>query len=134
MVALLLGAVAGLRTMTAPAALLLVRHPSRTAGVLAVMALAEYAGDLYPEAPARTALGPLLARIASGAFCGWFVNRSATPARAHAGVALGALGAVAGAYAGLALRRRAIARIGPVPAAIAEDVVALASAILIARR
>ena len=56
MVALLLGAVAGLRTMTAPAVLLLVRHPSRTAGVLAVMALAEYAGDLYPEAPARTAL------------------------------------------------------------------------------
>jgi len=133
-VALLLGAVAGLRTMTAPAVLLLVRRPSRTAGALAVMALAEYAGDLYPEAPARTAPGPLLARIASGAFCGWFVNRSGTPARARAGVALGALGAVAGAYAGLSVRRRAMARIGPVPAAIAEDVVAIAGALLIARR
>ena len=132
MVALLLGAVAGLRTMTAPAVLLVVRRPSRSAGVLAVMALAEYAGDLYPKAPARTAPGPLLARIASGAFCGWFVNRSRTRARAVAGACAGALGAVAGAYGGLSIRRRAMERIGPVPAAIAEDVVALASAFLVA--
>jgi len=132
-VALLLGAVAGLRTMTAPAVLLLVRRPSRAANVLAVMALAEYAGDLYPKAPARTAPGPLFARIVSGGFCGWFASRT-TPARGVAGAALGALGAVAGAYAGLSLRERAMERIGPVPAAIAEDVVALASAVLLARR
>ena len=132
MVALLLGAVAGLRTLTPPAVLLRVRRPSRTANVLAVMALAEYAADLYPKAPARTAPGPLLARIVSGAFCGWFVSRS-TPARAVAGAGLGALGAVAGAYAGLSLRRRAMARFGPVPAAIGEDFVALASAVLVAR-
>ncbi len=132
MVALLLGAVAGLRTLTPPAVLLLMRRPSRAANVLAVMALAEYAADLYPKAPARTAPGPLLGRIVSGAFCGWFVSRS-TPARAVAGAALGALGAVAGAYAGLSLRERATERIGPVPAAIGEDVVALASAVLIAR-
>jgi uncharacterized membrane protein len=97
------------------------------------MALAEYAGDLYPKAPARTAPGPLLARIASGAFCGWFVSGSGARTRAVAGACLGALGAVAGAYAGLSLRRRAMARIGAVPAAIAEDVVTLASAALIAR-
>jgi uncharacterized membrane protein len=133
MVALLLGTVAGLRTMTAPAVLLLVRRPSRAAGVLAVMALAEYAGDLYPKAPARTAAGPLLARIASGAFCGWYVNRSGPRTRAVAGPCAGALGAVAGAYGGLLIRRRAMARIGPVPAAIVEDVVALAGAVLIAR-
>jgi uncharacterized membrane protein len=130
-VALLLGAVAGLRTLTPPAVLLLMRRPSRAANVLAVMALAEYAADLYPKAPARTAPGPLLGRIVSGAFCGWLVSRS-TPARA-VGAGLGALGAVAGAYAGLSLRERATKRIGPVPAAIGEDVVALASAVLIAR-
>ena len=132
MVALLLGAVAGLRTMTAPAVLLLVRRPSCAANVLAVMALAEYAGDLYPKTPARTAPGPLLARTVSGAFCGWFVSRS-TPPRAVAGAGLGALGAIAGAYAGLSLRERAMKRIGPVPAAIGEDVIALASAVLLAR-
>jgi len=131
-VALLLGAVAGLRTMTAPAVLLLVRRPSRVANVLAVMALAEFAGDLYPKAPARTAPGPLLARIVSGAFCGWFVSRT-TAARGVAGAGLGAIGAAGGAYVGLSLRSRAMARFGPVPAAIGEDVIALAAAVLVAR-
>ena len=133
MVALAIGVVAGLRTMTAPAALWLARGPSPAAGVLALMALAEYAGDLYPRAPARTAPGPLLGRIVSGAYCGWSVTKNtATPG--VVGAVLGITGALAGAYAGLALRQRAMARIGAVPAALAEDLVAAAGALLILRR
>ena len=133
MVALLLGALAGLRTMTPPAALSLVRGPSPAAAALAVLALAEYAGDLHPRAPARTAFAPLAARICSGAYCGWCVSGSAT-APAVAGAALGAAGAVAGAFIGLALRERAAARIGAVPAALGEDAIAAAGALLLAQR
>ena len=132
MVALLIGFVAGLRTMTAPSALWLVRGPSPTAGALAVLALAEYAVDLCPNTPARTAPAGLMGRIVSGAYCGWSVTKStATPPVVGAG--LGVAGALAGAYIGLALRERASARLGAVPAAIAEDVVAAAGALLILR-
>ena len=41
------------------------------------------------------------------------------------------LGALAGAYGGLALRRRAIGAIGSVPAALLEDAVAIAGAVAI---
>lgn len=128
--AFLLGCVAGLRTFTAPAVLWLTRHTSLLAYLLAVAALAEYFVDLLPNVPARTSLGPLAARIVSGAFCGWGLAWTAGGLTVAAAVA-GALGAVVGAYGGLALRRRAIALIGSVPAALAEDVVAIVGAILI---
>ncbi len=126
--ALLLGMVAGLRTFTAPAVLALMRHRSLWAYILALAALAEYAADLYPKAPARTGIPGLTARIVSGAACGWVVAAGASP---WLGAALGVLGALAGAYGGLALRRRAIGAIGSVPAALLEDAVAIAGAVAI---
>jgi uncharacterized membrane protein len=128
--ALLLGLVAGLRTMTAPAVLWLVRHRSPVAYVLGVFALLELAGDLSPKAPARTGFAGLSARLVSGAFCGWVVTAWAGRP-AVVGAALGAAGAAIGAFGGLAARRRAIALIGPVPAALLEDAVAIAGAIAI---
>jgi uncharacterized membrane protein len=47
------------------------------------------------------------------------------------GVLLGAVGAVAGAYIGLAARRRAIEAIGRVPAALLEDALAIVGAVLV---
>jgi uncharacterized membrane protein len=128
--AFLLGCVAGLRTFTAPAVLWLMRHTSLLAYVLGVAALAEYFADLLPKVPARTSVGPLVLRMASGAFCGWGLAWSGGGLTIAAAV-VGALGAILGAYGGLALRMRAIALIGRVPAALAEDLVAILGAILI---
>jgi uncharacterized membrane protein len=129
--AFLLGVVAGLRTFTAPAVLWLMRHTSLLAYLFGVAALAEYVGDLLPNVPARTSLFPLLARMASGALCGWALNWSAGGWTIAAAAVAGALGAVAGAYGGLALRSRGIARIGRVAAGLGEDLVAIVAAVLI---
>ena len=99
--ALLLGVVAGLRTFTAPAALSLWRHFGPLGYALGALAVLEYVGDLHPRTPPRTGTLGLLARCASGAFCGWGVT-TAHDASAATGVALGVAGALIGAYGGLA--------------------------------
>jgi uncharacterized membrane protein len=127
----ILGVVSGLRTFTALAVVLLARG-NRVAGiVVAVLALAEYVGDLLPNTPSRTRPGPLIARMVSGAFVGWFVMRAdAAPTAQHVlGAIVGALGAIAGAYGGHALRLKAITRIGAIPAGLVEDLIAIGLAI-----
>jgi uncharacterized membrane protein len=124
-----LGFVAGLRAMTPPAVLRLVRDGNKAAYLAALGALGEYAADLAPNAPARTQPGALLARAWSGAYCGRRLAPSSD--RLIAGMALGAVGAIAGAFGGLAVRRRAMELVGPVPAALLEDAVAIAAAVLI---
>lgn len=128
--AALIGVVAGLRTFTAPAVLWLVRHRSPVAYLLGVLALLEFAGDLSPKTPARTGLVGLAARVISGAFCGAAITAPAGHSL-FIGALLGALGAVVGAYGGLAARLRAIALIGPIPAALLEDAIAIAGAVAI---
>jgi uncharacterized membrane protein len=126
--ALVLGLVAGLRTLTAPAVLWLVRHRSPVAYALGVLALLEFVGDLSPKSPPRTAAAGLVARLISGAFCGWALTAPAGRP-GLVGAAIGAAGALAGAYLGLAARTRAISSIGRVPAALVEDAVAIAVAV-----
>ncbi len=128
--ALLLGVISGLRTFTAVAALWLLRHTGPVAYGLGVVALLEYCGDLYPNAPPRTGATGLIARLLAGGFCGWAVT-AAAGSSPIAGAALGACGALIGAYGGLAARRRAIVLAGAVPAALLEDAVAIAGAVLI---
>ncbi|HEY1866816.1 MAG TPA: hypothetical protein VGG70_00875, partial [Candidatus Cybelea sp.] len=95
-----------MRTFTPPAVLCLVRKPSALAFALGAGALLEYALDLYPKAPPRTAPGALAGRMLSGAGCGWVVASSRGEAPAL-GILLGGAGALAGTYGGLALRTRA---------------------------
>ncbi len=124
----LLGIAAGLRAFTAPAVLWIARHGGLWAIVFGILAVLEYAGDLYPRTPARTKAPGLVARIASGAFVGWSLAvTSGTSGAAGALVALAGVGV--GAYGGLAVRMMAIAAVGAVPAAILEDVVAIALAV-----
>ena len=87
-------------------------------------------GDRSPPAtPARTQLGPLVARLASGAFVGWLaVDGSET--MNIAGATIGACAAAAGTFGGYRARIAAIHRLGALRAALAEDVVAIALASL----
>jgi len=124
--ALLLGIVAGLRSMTAPAALYLAR--GGLAGyILGILAIIELLGDLSPKAPPRTFPPGLIARIVSGAFVGWMICawHAASP---FGGALLGLIGALAGAYGGKAVRLWMIERLGAIAAALAEDAVAIALA------
>jgi|SRR5579862_8380692 len=127
-VAFALGVVAGLRTFTAPAVLLLARHYTVAGGIVAVLAAGEFVGDLLPNTPSRTTPLPLAARILSGAFVGSFVASGGTLVRVAGGVA-GIGGALIGAFVGHNLRLKAIARIGAIPAGLVEDVVAIGIAL-----
>jgi len=132
LLALCIGFVSGLRTFTPLAAVLLARG-SVWGIVLSIAAVGEYVADALPNTPSRTRAMGLSVRVASGAFVGW------TIATMHGGSGiLGALGGIAGAvigaYAGLAGRLAASARLGAYPAAIGEDLVAIGLAAFIVTR
>lgn len=139
-----LGAVTGLRNLTGLAMVSrelsqrrrLPRHASRleewlaadtVAIALSAMALGEMAADKLPAVPARIRLGPLLSRALTGGALGAIAGGREERAL---GAVAGAAGAVAGAFAGWALRREA-ARWAPIPdtaVALAEDAMAIAAA------
>lgn len=141
---LLMGVVAGLRSMTAPAAVSWLAGlgwidlgSSALAGVgnvwvrgvLTLLAAGEFVGDKLPQTPSRKALIPLLARLASGGFCGWVlgVSRGA----AVGGLAAGAIGAAIGTIGGYEFRARLAKRIGKdLPAAVIEDILAVGGAVV----
>ena len=137
LLALLIGFVTGLRSMTAPAAiswaarlgwlklggsgLAFLAHPLATV-FLTLAAVGELVGDKLPQAPARTAPPGLVTRIAVGALCGAAIlvgnGGGALP-----GVALGILGAIAGTFGGYAYRKGVPRhfRLADFPFAVAED-------------
>ena len=126
--ALGIGAVAGLRSATAPASTLFT-HDRRLARIARAAALGELIADKLPFIPARTAFPSLALRVAIGGVCGDAVARRQHASRAG-GIALGALGAVAGTYLGYALRswvtRR---RLAPdIVVALIEDAIAVSAA------
>jgi len=103
--------------------------------VLTVLALGELVADKLPFTPNRTAPGPLMARILTGALSGTVLG-VAGGASVGAGVALGAAGAVAGAFGGYQVRHRLVKDAG-VPdfvVALLEDLVAVGGALLIVTR
>jgi uncharacterized membrane protein len=109
------------------------RHSGPWAIGLAILAVAEDAGDLHPKAPPRTAIVGLSARVVSGIFVGWFAATSGHGS-VIAGAIAGAIGALIGAYGGLAVRLRAIAVLGNVPSGLLEDLVAAGLAVLVVSR
>lgn len=127
-VALALGLVAGMRTFTAPAVLLLARHVRVAGAIVAVLAVGELIGDLLPNTPSRTTPMPLAARIVSGAFVGCYVANGTMAVRVAGGTA-GIAGALVGAFGGHNLRLKAIARIGAIPAGLVEDLLAIGIAL-----
>jgi uncharacterized membrane protein len=148
--ALGIGAVAGLRALTAPAAVAWAAHlgwlhlhdsslafmASTWAVILfSAMAIFELVGDLLPKTPKRTAPAPLAARIISGGLCGACVCASANQSL-FMGAAFGAIGAVAGAFAGYELRRRLVTglNVKDIFIALPEDVIAIGLALFFVTR
>jgi len=127
-----IGFVSGLRAFTSLAALFLLRG-GISGIILAVAAVGEYVADASPKIPSRTALPSIVIRPVSGAMAGWIITaqHGGSPVL---GAVLGVIGAFAGTYGGHAARIVAIEKIGAIPAAIAEDVVAILLAALIVTR
>jgi uncharacterized membrane protein len=142
-----IGIVAGLRSLTAPAAVswaarlgwldlagtaLAFMGSTAAVAIFSLLAIVEYAGDLHPATPGRTTPGPLIARIIMGALSGACLCASASRS-AVLGAALGGLGAVAGAFAGYEARARLVAALGVKDrvVALSEDLVTIALAWLV---
>ena len=137
--ALLIGIVAGMRSMMAPAAVawaasggtlalngtwLSFVQATAARYVFTALAAGELVGDKLPITPSRKSVGPFAARLVSGALCG-AVLASASHDMLVGAVA-GIVGAVIGTLGGYEVRVRAARAVGrDLPVAVAEDVIAL---------
>jgi uncharacterized membrane protein len=99
--------------------------------VFTVLALGELVGDKLPKIPSRTALGPLIARLAMGALIGAIVAVGLEGSGVEA-VILSILGVTVGAFGGFLIRREIVGRFQckDWPVALAEDVTAILCAVL----
>ena len=143
--ALLIGVVAGLRAITAPAAvawaaylgwLPLAGTPLAFLGhiaaplVLTVLALGELVGDQSPKTPSRKVPVQFATRILMGAISAAAIG--AAGGQLWVGAGAGSVGAVIGTLGGAAARARLAQAFGrDLPAALLEDVVAIGAAWLI---
>ena len=146
--AFLIGVAAGLRSMTAPAAvswavrfgwLHVENSPLAFLGfagtryLVSALAIGELVADKLPKTPSRKAPAGFVVRLVSGAVCG-----AAIAARSEnlLGVLAGVLGAIAGTLGGYEVRSRLVRAIGgkDLPIALLEDAVAICASFLILSR
>jgi uncharacterized membrane protein len=145
LLALLIGVIAGLRTMTAPAVIswaayfhglnlsgswLAFLGYAWTPWVLSLAALAELVTDQLPSTPSRKVPPQIAARVVMGAVSGAAIG---VPSGAWiGGLVAGIVGAVVGTLGGAVARTRLATAFGKDrPAAIVEDAVAILGAIAI---
>jgi len=144
--AFLIGVVAGLRSLTAPAVVswgarlgwlhlentgLAFLGAPITPYILSALAIGELISDKLPKTPSRKAPGPFIVRIVIGALCG--AALCAASASLIGGLLAGVLGAVAGTLGGYEFRARLVRAIGgkDLPIALLEDAIAVGGAVLI---
>jgi uncharacterized membrane protein len=147
--AFLIGVVAGLRSMTAPAAVswaarlgwlhlentwLAFLAFAATPYIWSVLAVGELIADKLPTIPSRKTPGPFIARIVVGSLCGGALG--ATSQALMGGLLAGALGGVVGTLGGYEFRARLVRAIGgkDLPIALFEDAIAVGGAVLIVTR
>jgi uncharacterized membrane protein len=146
----LIGFVAGLRSMTAPAVvcwgahlgwlslagsyLSFLAHPVALV-IFSIAAVGELIADKLPFIPGRTTPGPLIVRLLMGAMCGAALCVAGSAALLY-GILLGAVGALVGSYGGYNYRRLVPAKgaVAPVLAALLEDLVAVGGGFWIVSR
>jgi len=145
-VAFLIGVIAGLRSLTAPA---LVSWAARlgwlhlentplaflgyaaTPWIISVLALGELINDKLPKTPSRKAPPGFIARIVTGALSGAAIG--AAGESLAGGLVAGIIGAVAGTLGGYEFRSRLVKAIGgnDLPIALLEDAIAIVGAFLL---
>jgi uncharacterized membrane protein len=142
----LLGIVTGMRSMTAIAVICWFAYKGDlsldgtwaswaaklvTAIIFTVLALGEYVADKLPKTPNRTALGPLLVRVAIGGLVGAIVAAGLNGSEFE-GIILGVGGALIGTFGGFLIRRELVLRLASKdwPVALVEDVSAIIGAVL----
>jgi len=145
LLALLIGIIAGLRAMTAPAAVawaiylggldlsgtwLAFLGNAWARWILTALALVELVTDQLPSTPSRTVPVQFGTRIVMGALSGAAIG--AVGGSWIGGLLAGAIGAVVGTLGGHAFRAKLAAAFGSDrPAAFTEDAVAIVAALLI---
>jgi uncharacterized membrane protein len=146
LLAFLIGVVAGLRAMTAPAVVSWAARLGRlhvadtglavlgfavTPYILSALAIGELINDKLPKTPSRKAPVPFAARVVSGALCGAALG--AARQALIGGLVAGALGAIAGTLAGYEFRARLVKATGgnDLPIALLEDAIAICGAVWI---
>lgn len=142
-----MGFVAGLRSLTAPAAAswaarlgwidlqgspLAFMGSTATVVILSLLVVAELVADKLPRTPSRTKPGSLVGRILTGALSGACLTVSAGQSLGL-GAVLGGIGAVLGTFGGYQIRRRVVSglKVQDLPVAVAEDLVAIGLALWI---
>jgi uncharacterized membrane protein len=141
LLAVFIGIIAGLRAMTAPAAVswaaglgwldvsgtwLAFLASPWTRWIFTILAIGELVNDQLPSTPSRTVPIQFGGRLVMGALCGMAIA-------GLTGALLGIVGAVMGTLGGRAFRARLAAAFGSdPPAAFIEDAVAIGGAVLIA--
>jgi uncharacterized membrane protein len=140
-----IGAVAGLRALTAPALLawaakrkwIRLRNlpfaailSAKASRRITDLAISELITDKLPFTPSRLKAGPLASRIVSGAVCGAAINGVAERPIAE-GAVLGGVGAIAGAFAGYYARKRLSGDTPNLGIAVLEDALAIGGGVII---
>jgi uncharacterized membrane protein len=150
LLALLIGIVSGLRSVTAPAVVAWGAHLNwlslhntalsfmvSTAAVVifTLLALVELIADKLPSTPSRTEPVGLIARILLGGLSGACVAVSGAQSIV-VGAVLGAVGGVAGAFVGYEARTRLVKalKVPDLVIALLEDAVAIGGGLLIVSR
>jgi uncharacterized membrane protein len=152
MLCFLIGCVAGLRSMMAPAIvcagaymgwLKLVDTPLRfltyrwVMSVLVLLAILELISDKLPKTPARTAPVGLCARAVTGAFSGAAVALGAQAGvSALVGAVLGLIGGIASTYAGYYIRRELVSqmKLPDFVVAVVEDLLTISGGLFVVSR
>jgi len=146
--AFLIGVVAGLRALTAPAVVswaarlgwlhlentwLAFLGYTASPYILSVLAIVELIADKLPKAPSRKAPPGFTARLVTGALCGAAL---AADRSLVGGLVAGVIGSVAGTLGGYEFRVRLVKAIGgnDLPIALLEDLIAIGGALLIVTR
>ena len=140
--ALLIGVIAGLRAMTAPAAISFAAHYGLldlsgswlaflgyrwTPWIFLILAIGELITDQLPTTPSRKIPVQFGTRILMGVLTGGAIGVAA--GSLWTGAAAGVIGAIIGTLGGAAVRAKLAASFGKdLPAALIEDAVAIAGA------
>ena len=146
LLAFLIGVIAGLRSMTAPAAVSWAAHcgwlqlggtwleflgHTVTVCILTVLAIGELIADKLPKTPSRKAPVGFMARILAGALSGAAIGASG--GSLYGGLAAGVVGAVIGTLGGYEFRVRLVRATGgkDLRIALLEDVIAIGGGFLV---